>query len=81
MGKVYFQRDPEAIRQLLIGEEMQGIVAEYAAQKAAEAGEGYEYSVSVAPTRCLANIYPATKEAWKDNLDNNTLEKIIRVSE
>lgn len=68
----------DGIQAILKGPEMQALVKELAEQKVSEAGEGYACSVKIGVKRCYANIYPETPEAKKDNLDNNTLEKIIR---
>lgn len=81
MSSVKVVINDEAIQAILKGEEMQALISDLASQKVTEAGEGYDFSVKVGQKRCYANIYPATKEAWKDNMDNNTLEKIMRSSE
>lgn len=81
MSSVRIEINDAAIQELLKSEEMQAIVGEYASQKAAEAGDGYGYNVKVGEKRCYANIFPETKDAWKDLRENNTLEKVIRSAE
>ena len=75
-----FELNSEGVKELLKSSEMQDILQELADEKAAEAGEGYAASVHVGQKRAYANIYPNTKEAVYDNLDNNTLEKVIRTT-
>lgn len=75
---ITFVLNPAGVRELLKSPEMQRILQDAADAKAAACGQGYEASVKVGANRAYANIYPATKEAYHDNLDNNTLEKVIR---
>ena len=78
MSKIVFERNSAGIQELLKSSEMQAALEEAAAKKAAEAGEGYEYSTHIGQKRAYINLYPATKEAAYDNYDNNTLERIMR---
>ena len=78
MKLIRFKLNSAGVQELLKGEAMQNILRENAEQKAAAAGDGYEASVNVGQKRAYANIYPATDEAKIDNLENNTLEKVIR---
>lgn len=75
---VKFELNEAGVQELLKSAEMQGILKEHADAKASEAGEGYASSVHVGAKRAYANVYPDTHEAYLDNLDNNTLEKVIR---
>lgn len=75
---ITFVLNPAGVRELLRSPQMQSIIREKAEEKAMACGQGYEASVHVGVNRAYANIYPATKEAYQDNLDNNTLEKVIR---
>lgn len=75
---VEIRLNSESVQELLKSDEMQALLSELASSKAGQAGVGYEYSVKVGQRRAYANIYPASKEAYQDNLDNNTLEKVIR---
>ena len=77
-GNITFVLNPAGVRELLRSQEMQNILQSAADVKAAACGQGYEASVHVGVNRAYANIYPATKDAYHDNLDNNTLEKVIR---
>ena len=78
MTNVEIKLNSEGVQELLKSDEMQALLSELASSKVEQAGEGYEYSVKVGQRRAYANIYPASKEAYQDNLDNNTLEKVIR---
>lgn len=73
-----FKLNKQGVRELLRGQSMQDVLRGYADQKVQEAGDGYAAEVHVGKNRAYANIYPETKEAYFDNLDNNTLEKVIR---
>lgn len=83
MGKkakiVGFKLNSNGVRELLKSPEMQDIIDGYAQEKAHQAGAGYEADVRIGKKRCYANIYPITVEAAYDNMDNNTLEKVIRI--
>lgn len=78
MSKIQFELNSDGVQELLKGSAMQGILQQYANQKAGQAGTGYAASVRVGQRRAYANIYPATDKARRDNLENNTLEKVIR---
>lgn len=78
MTNVEIKLNSEGVQELLKSDEMQVLLSELASSKVGQAGGGYEYSVKVGQRRAYANIYPASKEAYQDNLDNNTLEKVIR---
>ena len=75
---IKFELNSEGVQELLKGAEMQSILKDTAAEKAEAAGTGYDSDVHVGAKRAYANVFPATKEAYYDNLDNNTLEKVIR---
>lgn len=75
---VVFKLNSAGVRELLQSAKMQEILSSYASSKASAAGEGYSYDVKVGNRRAYANIYPDTKEAYYDNLEHNTLEKVIR---
>lgn len=73
-----FELNKSGVRELLRCEAMQNILKEYAEQKAGEAGEGYSAEVHTGQNRAYANVFPEAREAYFDNLENNTLEKVIR---
>lgn len=77
MSKVVFKANDAGIQKLLKGQPMQKILGELAQKKASQAGYGYVFDVHVHSKRAVANIAPSTKKAMQDNLDNNTLLKVI----
>ena len=78
MNKVRIKLHSAGVRALLKGAEMQDILNEQAAAVAARCGDGYESRVGVAKKRAVADIYPATADARRDNYKNNTLEKALK---
>lgn len=75
---VQVKLNDEGVCELLKRAPMQKILSSAAQKKAAEAGEGYAAAVHTGKNRAYANVFPETKEAYFDNLENNTLEKVIR---
>lgn len=77
MDNFKFELDGEGVADLMKSSEMQGILNELGAQKASQAGNGYDYDVHVHQVRAVANIFPDTEEAAQDNYENNTLLKVV----
>lgn len=73
-----FKLNKKGVRELLRSQEMQNVLEGFADPKVQSAGDGYAAEVHVGKNRAYVNIYPDTKEAYFDNLENNTLEKVIR---
>lgn len=74
--KVVLNRD--AVRdQLLKSQWIADICEGYAKQMQAVAGDGYEISTHVGQNRVNVSVYADTREAEKDNFDNNTLLKAL----
>lgn len=70
--------DRAGVHALLNCDEVAAKCSQIAREVAAKAGDGYE----VAPPhktgqRVAVNVYPATKEAAKDNYENNTLLRAL----
>lgn len=78
MSKPIFELNSSAVQTLLKSPGIQGVLSQKAQQKAGQAGTGYASEVHTGQRRAYANIYPATSDAYHDNLENNTLEKVIR---
>ena len=73
-----FKLDRRGVRELLNCEEMAQLIEETAQDVAQRCGEGYEASPAHRTgQRVASNVYPATKEAFYDNLEHNTLRKAI----
>ena len=75
-----FVANDEGIQELLKGAAMQKILVSEASDRTSKAGKGYTYSAHVGERRAYVNIYPITKEAMEDNLEHNTLERVIKCS-
>lgn len=58
---------------MLRSEEMQALLGEKASEIAGRCGSGYESDTHMTPGRVIASVYAESKEAVKDNLDNNTI--------
>ena len=78
MTDVRIELNSDAVKALLKSDEMQAILEELGSGKASECGAGYGHAVHVGVNRAYCNVYPITKDARQDNLDNNTLEKVVR---
>ena len=75
--KVEFKLDINGLRELMKSAEMQGALEEAGQSVASAAGGDYGHRVHVASYVAICNVYPDTKEAAKDNYENNTLEKAL----
>ena len=71
--KVRIELNSAGIREMLLSPEMQAVLGEKAAEIAGRCGEGYESDTYLTPGRAVASVYAESKEAVKDNLDNNTI--------
>lgn len=67
------------VGELLRSDSMRTVVKTAAVQIATNAGEGYEHDTKLMGTRVIASAFAATKEAQKDNLENNTLLKAVHL--
>lgn len=73
---IKFVLNRQGVSELLKSPEMQSIVNDGAAQLAAECGDGYGTRPTMTD-RAGCNLFAETDEAKADNLEHNTLEKII----
>ena len=78
MRNFKFELNKAGVRELLKSAEMQSVLDGYAKAAANRAGEGYDAEVHLGKKRAYANVYAATPEAKRDNLDNNTLLKSLK---
>ena len=76
MSKMKFKLNRAGVRELMRSEEMKEVLMSYAREIADEAGEGYEPYLG--RNRYNIRVETAEENAYKDNLKNNTLEKVIR---
>ena len=75
--KVEFELDINGLRELMKGPEMQAALQEAGDAVASGAGGDYGTRVHVADYVAIANVFPESKEAAKDNYENNTLLKAL----
>lgn len=75
--RVEFELDIKGLRELMKGPEMQAALDEAGAAVASAAGGDYGYRTHVASYVAITNVFPESKEAAKDNLENNTLLKAL----
>lgn len=77
MSKVKVELNRAGVRELLKSEEVMSVLKSEAQKRAAAAGNGYTVNTYVGKNRCNAEILAETKEARRDNLQNNTLVRVI----
>lgn len=77
MAKVEFELDINGLRELMKGPEMQAALQDAGDAVASSAGGDYGVRVHVADYVAIANVFPESKEAAKDNYENNTLLKAL----
>ena len=65
----------EGVRELLKSPEIMAVCEAEGANVASRAGDGYASSSHQGKKRGYVNVYAASSEAFKDNMDNNTLVK------
>lgn len=68
----------KGIKDLLKSSEIKEACKEQAEIMRNAAGPGYEIGERNYPERIGYAVYPEGEEAWRDNLVNNTLEKVYR---
>lgn len=68
----------DGIKELLTSEEVTNMLKGYADSARQKLGDGYEVTTyQNGKTRANASIHAVTTEAYKDNLENNTLLKAV----
>lgn len=77
MDNVKFELNLAGLNELMKSSEMQSVLESAASQAVGNAGGGYGSRVHVANWVAIANVYPTTRQAAKDNLDNNTLLRAV----
>ena len=79
MAKVEVVLNSAGIIELMKSAEMVACCKAYAQQVANRAGEGYEVNTHIGPTRWNAEVKAETKQAYRENMKNNTLLKALGV--
>ena len=77
MSKVKFELNRAGVRELMQSPEAAAVCKSYADKISSMAGDGFEVTTHVGKTRANASVAAATAEARKDNLENNTLLKLL----
>lgn len=78
-NKFRFELNRSGVRELLRSAEMMTVTEKYAKKIKSNAGsEGYEVSNFRGKNRVNSSVRANTKDAIKDNLENNTLLKAVR---
>lgn len=77
MSKV-FKLNYSGIGKMLKSDEFREVCLTAADRLASAAGPGYEAEERRTSQRVGAAVYPGDEDAWRDNLVNNTLEKLYR---
>lgn len=78
MGKnVKIELNLAGINELMKSAEIEGALLQAGQAVANAAGDGYEAEVHQADYVAISNVYPATKEAAKENYKENTLLKAV----
>ena len=72
---VIFELNIAGLNELMKSAEMQGILEQAGNAVASAAGGDYGVRVHEADWVAIANVYPDSAEAAKDNYENNTLLK------
>ena len=76
-GKTKFELNLPGLNELMKSEEMKAALLEAGQAVAGAAGPEYGVRVHDANWVSIANVYPDSKEAAKDNYENNTLLKAL----
>ena len=76
MGNVKVELNSDGIRELLKSDEIMEVLRSQARKVMSGLNSGYAMSEYKGKTRGNVSIYANTKEAYKDNLENNTLLKV-----
>ena len=76
-NKIEVKIDIHGLNELMKGPEIQAHLKTAGDAVARSAGTDYDSSVHVADFVAIANVYPNSKEAAKENYESNTLLKAI----
>lgn len=77
MAKTEIKINYAGVGALLKSSEVAAMVQKIASNVARNAGQGYGTRVHNSGQRQIANVFPDSAEAAKDNLENNTLLKAV----
>lgn len=77
MSSVTVELRDDGIQELMKSAEMIACLQSYADSYAAQLGSGYETDTYIGTTRANVAIKAVSDQAKRDNLDNNTLLKVV----
>ena len=77
MSKVRIELNTQEVFNIMKSKEMMDICTANALEIQAKLGDGYGTDEYVGKNRVNASVGPKTKEAYQDNLENNTLLKAL----
>ena len=77
MSKVKVKLNSEGIQELLKSSMVMDLLEKEAEARAVQAGPGYSVNTYVGKKRCNAEIRTETEEAERDNLEKDTLVRLI----
>lgn len=77
MSKVRFELNKAGVRELLKSEKMKEIVSNHAKNARSRLGSGYQTDTYTGKNRVNAMVWAESKEAKKENVDNNSLLKAV----
>ena len=78
MSNMKFKLNRAGVRALMQSAEMQSVLMSHAQAVKSRAGEGYECQAATGKNRAVVFVHAHTRKAMSDNLENNTLLKVIR---
>lgn len=78
MSKVKFELNRSGVASLMKSSNMQKVISKHATNIKNRSGQGYAQDVYVGKNRVNAMVWAETKEARKDNLENNTILKSVK---
>lgn len=78
MSKMRFKLNKSGVKELLKSDAMKAVCREHAAGIQQRCGPGYVVEDRNYPERSGAAVRVDSYEAYRDNLDNNTLLKAVR---
>lgn len=78
MSKMKFELNRSGVAELMKSANMQKVIKQHATNIKNRAGSGYEQDLHVGKNRVNAKVWPHSRQAQKDNLNNNTLLKSVK---
>ena len=79
MGKLTrIELDYAGIGQLMRSDGMKAAVESAASAIVSRAGSDYTFEAHLSTQRWNANVFPVGLDGWRDQLENNTLLKVLR---